>query len=142
MLQAVALALGGRAGARLAGALACAVSRSTLLRLIRAPRPAGPTPVRCSVSMISRCAGHVYATMLIDVETRQPVDVLAERTAESFARLAGRPPWRRGHLPGPGRGLRQVSGIASDGRSLPGLAAVQAVPMPRQRDTRGLCDLR
>ena len=34
--QAVAMALGGRAGARLAGGLACAVSRSTLLRLIRA----------------------------------------------------------------------------------------------------------
>ena len=36
MLQAIALALGGRAGSRLAGRLACAVSRSTLLRLIRA----------------------------------------------------------------------------------------------------------
>jgi transposase len=36
VLQAVALALGGRAGARLTGRLACAVSRSTLLRLIRA----------------------------------------------------------------------------------------------------------
>jgi hypothetical protein len=40
VLQAVGLALGGRAGARLAGRLACAVSRSTLIRLIRAaPRP-------------------------------------------------------------------------------------------------------
>jgi hypothetical protein len=34
VLQAVALALGGRAGARLTGRLACAVSRSTLIRLI------------------------------------------------------------------------------------------------------------
>jgi transposase len=32
VLQAVALALGGRAGARLTGRLACAVSRSTLVR--------------------------------------------------------------------------------------------------------------
>lgn len=36
VLQAVALALGGRAGARLTGRLACSVSRSTLPRLIRA----------------------------------------------------------------------------------------------------------
>ncbi len=41
-LQAVALALGGRAGARLTGRLACSASRSTLLRLIRAaPDPDG-----------------------------------------------------------------------------------------------------
>jgi hypothetical protein len=36
VLAAVALALGGRAGARLTGRLACAVSRSTLVRLIKA----------------------------------------------------------------------------------------------------------
>ena len=37
VLQAIALALGGRAGARLSGRLVCPASRSTLLRLIRAP---------------------------------------------------------------------------------------------------------
>ena len=35
VLQAVALALGGRAGARLTGRLAAGVSRMTLIRLIR-----------------------------------------------------------------------------------------------------------
>ena len=41
VLEAVALALGGRAGARLSGRLAAAVSRMTLIRLIRAlPDPA------------------------------------------------------------------------------------------------------
>jgi hypothetical protein len=35
-LEAVALALSGRADARLTGRLACAVSRSTLVRLIKA----------------------------------------------------------------------------------------------------------
>ena len=45
VLPAVALALGGRAGARLTGRLACAVSRSTLLRLIRAAAdPDGADP--------------------------------------------------------------------------------------------------
>jgi transposase len=46
VLQAVALALGGRAGARLSGRLACSASRSTLLRLVRAaPDPDSGTPL-------------------------------------------------------------------------------------------------
>ena len=41
VLEAVALALGGRAGARLSGRLAAEVSRMTMLRLVRAlPDPA------------------------------------------------------------------------------------------------------
>lgn len=45
-LRAVALALGGRPGARLAGRLACPASRSTLLRMIRAlPDPASGIPM-------------------------------------------------------------------------------------------------
>jgi hypothetical protein len=41
-LRAVALALGGRAGARLAGRLAAGAGRMTLIRLIRAlPDPGG-----------------------------------------------------------------------------------------------------
>ncbi|WP_280253639.1 hypothetical protein [Nocardia abscessus] len=45
MLSAVALALGGRAGARLTGHLAARVSRMTLLRQIRAlPDPQHSIP--------------------------------------------------------------------------------------------------
>jgi len=52
VLAAVALALGGRAGARLAGHLACAVSRSTLVRLIRAAAdPDGPAPLVLGVDL-------------------------------------------------------------------------------------------
>jgi hypothetical protein len=41
VLEAVALALGGRAGARMSGRLAAGVSRTTLIRLVRAmPVPA------------------------------------------------------------------------------------------------------
>jgi transposase len=41
--------------------------------------------------MTSR-SGHVYGTVLIDIETRQPVDVLPERSAESLESwLGGRP---------------------------------------------------
>ena len=56
VLQAVALALGGRAGARLTGRLACSVSRSTLLRLIRAaPDPDGRTPLVLGVDLSRVC---------------------------------------------------------------------------------------
>ena len=49
---AVALALGGRAGARLTGRLACAVSRSTLIRLIRATADADQgTPLVLGVDL-------------------------------------------------------------------------------------------
>jgi transposase len=52
VLRAVALALGGRAGARLTGRLSCAVSRSTLIRLIRAAAdPGGQTPLVLGVDL-------------------------------------------------------------------------------------------
>ncbi|MFI0206890.1 MULTISPECIES: ISL3 family transposase [Streptomyces] len=86
-LRHVALMLAGRAGARLADAFTVPVSRSTLLRLIRGlPETASPTPRVLGVDEFALCKGHVYATILVDIETRRPVDLLPDRKVETVAR--------------------------------------------------------
>lgn len=85
-LAAVGLALAGRAGARMARAFGVSISRSTLLRLLGAlPEPEVPAPRVVGVDEYATRKGRVYGTVLVDVETRRPVDLLPDREAASLA---------------------------------------------------------
>jgi hypothetical protein len=87
VLVAIGMALAGRAGSRLAARLGLSVSRMTLLRRVRAvPDPLLATAlVVLGADEFALKKGHVYASVLIDMATRHPIDVIPGRHAAGFA---------------------------------------------------------
>lgn len=90
--QRAAFVLGGEAGASLLSIPAyartgMAVSPDTLIRLIRkVPEPEVTIPRVVSVDEWAKRKGQSYGTILVDLETHKAVDLLPDKSAESFAK--------------------------------------------------------
>ncbi|MFD8008551.1 transposase [Streptomyces mirabilis] len=92
-LRSIAVELGGRPAARLCRRLLVAAGRTRLLRLLTAPPVPDRAPRVLGVDEFAFRKGCTYGTILVDVdvEAGRVVDVLPDRTSETFAA------WLRDH---------------------------------------------
>ena len=108
-LLAIALELGGRAGARLALELGIVAARDALLRRIKgAPLPEVGKVRVLGVDDFAFKKGNAYGTILVDLERHKVVDLLPECSQESLAN------WLRQH-PGVEVATRDRSRIYREG---------------------------
>ena len=120
----VGLATSGESGARLLAKLQMPTGADTILRLIRhTPLPEHPTPRVLGVDDWSFRRGKKFGTILVDLEKRCVVDLLPDRSVETFTA------WLKQH-PGVEIVSRDRSGEYARGASAGAPNATQVGPVP------------
>lgn len=105
--RAIAFALGGEAGSRLAGTLGMPASPDTLLRRIgQTPTTDAPTPRVLGVDDWALRKGQHYGTILVDLERERVIDLLPGRDGSALREWLQAHPRRRGHQQGPRQRVR------------------------------------
>lgn len=86
VVQVIGLATGGRLGVRVTDRLGIPTTRQTILRRIMA-RPSDPVGqvIELGIDDFSFRRGRTFGTILVNLRTRQVIDVLADQKAETSA---------------------------------------------------------